>query len=1137
MTGTEYLVLGCSRCRDYFITTAEKKRSEETLTCGRCGHVQASGKFARMAEHPEFEGAAELRARQLARDAGHGVEYHGVDDYGVLADQIDTQQTVVDPKPEAGWHPSFFATAAESTFEWADELYSNRVDDTPLGSEWLQEAAAEAAVEHPAEHVLEQRVDRHIKEWQDSQPETSETGSVSISLDRPLDPVVSISLSDDEDLLSPTALHQALFAGESALTTRLVDALQSCGVAHSSAYSLYEAGVTALDGAYARVAMAALEAGSALSADHPLWTFLSVTRSLGGQTQLGLPSSLEDIEMGPTALFAVADQTPLIEVRVDSSFFDAKSTRRKRVLRHLLRLTQGVEVRITGSRLALQKLIRIHSDQLPVAVTERAQQRLRSDSDTLTEQRAQAATAAVDEIGIENPVWQVLEVVADSQRDMQPYDHLYQMASVSESAVRKRVKILCDVDLVERTEVGGETQIRLTAVGQTALEKYPELRSNDHTPSVTTEGGNGPTPGSSGGRPIKQTEQSDRSTEQAETTAVNNPRNNNNSTVYPENRSHVGGKGTSSSTTTGSSDVSTKTLSLGEHHGVAAASQSGYISLVDRKILENDRDSRVPRWSYDSDRDEIVVSVDWSESIALIATRLSAALLSDLAFNQVLTHERLAETPDGQSLAGLAIDNPYVLRSAACIGWLRDIDTRADQFRDRLETAKRELLSMTSDLSDASGCINPEVASDLLKKAHGLMGTVLRLYDLLEVDVVREIQFPHGLPDPGQQTELVKFLGKASTISSRYGAYSGHRVLYEPDEDKREDLLSEPDVSSSDPDGTLFAPWVLSGSNLSNLRPRLQGIDEFLELQDDAEKFAPFRLTGDVGDGTQRTAIAEAATRVLSFKRGIKPDRQAISVLAAFVPDASTAGRAVMRLKEDTDDEEPESKHQKRRERRPRKLDFQDIRYGLSQLDPERILPDLGGKTVSKVLHALLDTQEWLSTADVARAAGCSTRTLSTEANSRIFAELESAGILSREDRGQGKATLWRLQLSFRRERYDREPCPWVLVDREPPTGNADWQLSNSLFEVMTTAADTHGVEYSVQFGSAEILAAFGGTPPIDREFGPLLSADPGLTPLLRALAILLNQTDRLETEQDPVSVSFGKHPDPEQSTLTAAVG
>ena len=89
---------------------------------------------------------------------------------------------------------------------------------------------------------------------------------------------------------------------------------------------------------------------------------------------------------------------------------------------------------------------------------------------------------------------------------------------------------------------------------------------------------------------------------------------------------------------------------------------------------------------------------------------------------------------------------------------------------------------------------------------------------------------------------------------------------------------------------------------------------------------------------------------------------------------------------------------------------------------------------------------------------------------------------------------------------------------------------------MLTTAADTDGVEYSVQFGSDETLAAFSGPPPMEREFGPLLSADPRLTPLLRALATLLNQTDRLETEQEPVSVSFGKHPDPKQATITTAV-
>ena len=187
--------------------------------------------------------------------------------------------------------------------------------------------------------------------------------------------------------------------------------------------------------------------------------------------------------------------------------------------------------------------------------------------------------------------------------------------------------------------------------------------------------------------------------------------------------------------------------------------------------------------------------------------------------------------------------------------------------------------------------------------------------------------------------------------------------------------------------------------------------------------------------------------------------------------------------------------------------------------------------------NPVFSSQPLFSTADVAGAVGCSTRTLSTDANERAFAELEAAGILSREDRGQGKSTLWRLRLSFRRERYDREPCPWVLVDGGSSTGDCDWHLSTAFFEVLTTAADTHGVEYSVRFGSDETLAAFSGPPPIERDFGPLLSANSRLTSLLKLLATLLDQTDRLETTHEVVSVSLGKHPDPKQSTLTSAVG
>ncbi len=501
--------------------------------------------------------------------------------------------------------------------------------------------------------------------------------------------------------------------------------------------------------------------------------------------------------------------------------------------------------------------------------------------------------------------------------------------------------------------------------------------------------------------------------------------------------------------------------------------------------------------------------------------RLCSALLSDKAFSQVLTPERLAGHPDGMSLDGLVVSNPYVLRDAACLGWLRDVDATGSGLCNRLEQARRDLLAMTDDLHDEDG-VDGAVASELLRMAHGLMGVALRLYDLLEIDVVRELQFPNGAPvDESDRCDLRTFLAVASSVGSRYGAYSGYRVLHESRPEKREQLLSEPNVDPMDPEGTLLGSWVLTGEGVADLEETLSYSSADLELQDDSENFAPFVLTGSVVDGNCRRAVAEAVTRILSFKDGLRPERQAISVLAGLSSDIVAAADAVAAL--GGEDE-------------PREMDLQDVQYGLSQLSWRRILPEMGETVVSKVVAALLDAQERVSKAELADLAGCAAKSLSEPPNERRFAELESAGLLDRDDQGCGKATMWRLSLPFRTERHDGEPLPRMLVGQKTTATGGEWHLSNAVSEVLLTSADEYGVEYGFEFGGAVARAAFWGPPPIERDIGPLTRQYPPVEPVVSLLAVLLDQEGRLGGD-DSSSVEFGVYPDPAQATLSAAVG
>lgn len=1128
-------MLACSDCHDYYL--AGDPRTQESITCPHCGLSRHPDRIRQIGEHPEREGAAELRARQLARDAGYGVEYADIDDYGVLGDQLREQDwSVIDPLESSPHSPAFYETAVETACNQHRDAFDH-ARDHPIGTDWFAEAAADAGVDHPGESLVNDIVSARLSSDQDDDaPTLTDTGGLTLTTDTHIAPACSTAI--DGDTLAPTALQATLFAPDGGVVDAMVDAIQDlvadCPSTQDVATYLFEQGVTALDGAYARLvatAVSSLSAGDQAA----LWRLIALTRSLGGQTELGLRSSLDDIERGPVALLALANETPAIEFRLSSSFFDARSTRRRRFLRHLHRLSPGFEVRIVGSRLTLRQFLDRHGDDLPTSVSEDAQQRLRSreTASTITEQRAQSAVDALEELGVDHPAWDVLSSLAAAQREMRSYSSLYadtQFGDVGKSALRRRLKRLRDADLIETPTLDGDSHARLTPIGHAALEKHPELTAAADTSAPPTSSADWST-----GHTV-QTESHDGS---AASSTVSDPRNSHNSTVLSqraqegEDRTVTGGESSgdeplSSSSRSHSSTPATQYLSLEDHHAAAAAASAGHFALVERSLSETavHRDHREGRFSYDSDREEVVVSTDYSPSIALTAVRLCSALLSDKAFNQVLIPERLAGHPDGMSLDGLVVSNPYILRDVACLGWLRDVDATGTGLCGRLEQARCDLLAMTGDLYGEEG-VDEDVASELLRMAHGLMGVALRLYDLLEIDVVRELRFPNGAPvDDESRRNLRKFLAVASSVGGRYGAYSAHRVLHEQRPEKRDQLLSEPNVDSTNPTGTLLGPWVLTGEGVEDIEEVISQSADELELQEDGENFAPFVLEGEVVDGNRRQAVAESVTRILSFKPELRPDRQAISLLAGLTSDIFAAAQATMALNGDLDEDQS-----------ARSLDLHDVRYGLSTLEADALLPEMGGDVVSSVVHALLDVQERASTAELAELADCSTRSLSTESNQRAFAELEAAGLIEREDLGDGRPTLWRLQLPFRVERGNDDPVPTMLVDRETTPTGAIWHLSNAVCEVLTTAADEHGVAYAIPFGGDVALKAFAGPPPIDRDLEPLLRQFPEVEPVVSLLAILLDQDDRLTHRADSSAVELGIQPDPDQATLSMVAG
>ncbi|WP_083909360.1 hypothetical protein [Natronococcus amylolyticus] len=64
--------------------------------------------------------------------------------------------------------------------------------------------------------------------------------------------------------------------------------------------------------------------------------------------------------------------------------------------------------------------------------------------------------------------------------------------------------------------------------------------------------------------------------------------------------------------------------------------------------------------------------------------------------------------------------------------------------------------------------------SSIMRSIHGLAGSIIHLFDALEIDVVRELRVPAGL-DTNSLNELATSVGIATAIQSKYGAFACYR--------------------------------------------------------------------------------------------------------------------------------------------------------------------------------------------------------------------------------------------------------------------------------------------------------------------------------------------------------------------------
>lgn len=115
---------------------------------------------------------------------------------------------------------------------------------------------------------------------------------------------------------------------------------------------------------------------------------------------------------------------------------------------------------------------------------------------------------------------------------------------------------------------------------------------------------------------------------------------------------------------------------------------------------------------------------------------LATALASPRLLNRALTGNRL------ESLE----DPPAILRDARCIGAL------SDEALEDPKTLREAFIEWGTDLEDLTAKLaagdyedRNRFRSEIMRSAHGLAGSIIHLFDALEIDIVRELHVPSGL--------------------------------------------------------------------------------------------------------------------------------------------------------------------------------------------------------------------------------------------------------------------------------------------------------------------------------------------------------------------------------------------------------
>jgi len=827
------------------------------------------------------------------------------------------------------------------------------------------------------------------------------------------------------------------------------------------ALALEEHGVSAMEGLFASAVAGLADADPIREERQAQARRLIGEFGAAERSAVGLHAPLDELADGPLAVLDTADRTPTVTVELDGGFDDLRADQREDVVGLLADLAAACDVRVVCGRATAARVRQRYHERLPVSAPCNAR-----PSDGEVTARVETARAALGPDGRE---LSILRTIATEASETASYHALSADAQVSDSRVRQCIGTLVNLDLVAAFDGPAGRMVELLAAGRHLLE------------TLKTEIG----------------------VQQSIEECVSDPPNDSDENVYtpePQSRETAPPTGGAGGGAERGGWTDARYLSRPDHAAVAGAAEGVDIALSEHPIEGADQS---PLFSYRADHNEVVAGAEFHSPLQwLVSTARSLA--GPKMWEHVLPPERLNADAD----LG-ALPDPEVWTRCSQGGWCSKDERTAADYIERLLGAREAILEWTTEYRNqrdaGEDADADETARRIVQHSHGLIGTVTRMLDYCDVDLVRYLQLPeyaadwHTSENHRRRRSILKTIAKTSAIAGAYGAYTAERTLYEPRTDKREFSLGAPQVTTEE-SGEFIGSWTIAGRGVTKLLDPADGpgLESALrspgELQEDGTNFAAFDVPLSIGTDRDTDATRAVVRRMCGHKN-TRPTEIAVRLFATCTGSVFDAARALNHLGAEPAD-------------MPRPIRLDEVRRALATAPADRLLADAPSRSAGSLLKTMLNTTETLNQAELANRAGVSTQTVRNTADI-----LEALALVERTEGGPGEPVEWRCSLPTRDERGERGSA---ALD---PDRRADGPAIGGFARTVEDLTEA--------LAPPDVIADHGSE---IRDLNTLRERCPALTPWLR-LAAILSGTEFPPGEYDALhpgechTTSYGEAP------------